>query len=460
MSGSDVAADTSSDTSTGDVVEEIDTAVDVNDTTDDAADRPDEVATEIDADDAGSETDAAVSLGIGESCVEDLDCVTLRCVDLIAGEGGAICTAPCTTAESCPSGFGCLLVTGSGDAERLCLPNDLCVDPDGDGFGFGPDCLGPDCDEERDDVNPAADEACDGIDNDCDGRVDNSPVDANVDCTTPFPGACAEGRTQCTPAGIDCVGLRGPTAEVCDGIDNDCDGAVDDEIASLTFYRDVDGDGFAAPGAESREACARPIGFVENTRDCDDTDDTRYPGAEEIPGDAADSNCDGLEICYADRDRDSYRTDEFAPSEDTTCDAPGLALATLPSGDCNDDDAVINPGRAETIGDGVDVNCDGVERCYADGDDDGARGFGTFPSTDVTCSGPGEALATAPIDCDDLDALERPGLPEVCGDERDNDCDGRFDEGARCYVDGEDCVVDIDCISRNCVDDVCAPDPG
>jgi len=78
--------------------------------------------------------------------------------------------------------------------------------------------------------------------------------------------------------------------EVCDSVDNDCDGSVD-EGSVTTWYRDVDGDGFGDPLA-TQAACSRPTGFVADNTDCDDEDIDSYPGAPEVC-DGADNDCDG-----------------------------------------------------------------------------------------------------------------------------------------------------------------------
>jgi hypothetical protein len=80
-------------------------------------------------------------------------------------------------------------------------------------------------------VGPSA-ETCDGVDNDCDGAADDSPVDAGLPCgggaVNGGTSQCVQGTTACAGGVLSCPGQVGPSAETCDGVDNDCDGAVDD----------------------------------------------------------------------------------------------------------------------------------------------------------------------------------------------------------------------------------------
>lgn len=102
--------------------------------------------------------------------------------------------------------------------------------------------------------------------------------------------------------------------------------------------------------------------------------------------------------------------------------------------DCDDTDAEAHPGAEERVGDGIDTDCNNLERCFADADDDGVRTDTERPSADATCDDPGEAYASEPAgDCDDVDALTFPGASEITGDGRDQSCDGR----ERCYLDAD-----------------------
>ncbi|HEY6008666.1 MAG TPA: putative metal-binding motif-containing protein, partial [Geobacteraceae bacterium] len=109
-----------------------------------------------------------------------------------------------------------------------------------------------------------------------------------ADALTGISGDCDDGDP----------GIHPEAAEACDTIDNDCDGAADDGVTT-PYYPDADGDGYGAAGTAT-QACSAPQGYVADSTDCDDTVAAVHPGAAEIPGDDIDENCDALESCYAD----------------------------------------------------------------------------------------------------------------------------------------------------------------
>jgi hypothetical protein len=120
-----------------------------------------------------------------------------------------------------------VLILNSGrDGVRVCIDPGFCRDADGDGWGTGPGCRGPDCDDGDPGTFPGAPERCDGNDNNCDGVVDDAPADAGQPCATSFAGRCAEGTTTCLAGLLICDSLAA-RPERCDGEDSDCDGVVD-----------------------------------------------------------------------------------------------------------------------------------------------------------------------------------------------------------------------------------------
>ncbi|MFH1466161.1 MAG: MopE-related protein [Pseudomonadota bacterium] len=262
-----------------------------------------------------------------------------------------------------------------------------CWDADGDGID---NCDG-DCDDGDASVFPGGTELCNGLDDDCDGALDDDETDADADGVLACEGDCDDGDATVYPG----------APELCDSVDNDCDGALED--ATL----DEDGDGHPACGG-----------------DCDDSDATVHPGATELC-DGVDQDCDGDASGEDDADGDGVRecagdcddgdasvypgATELCDGADQDCDgaasgegdADGDGVREC-AGDCDDGDATVHPGATEAC-DGVDGDCDGDASGEADADGDGVR----------ECAG----------DCDDDDAAVYPGASEAC-DGIDGDCDG------------------------------------
>jgi gliding motility-associated-like protein len=338
------------------------------------------------------------------------------------------------------------------------------ADTDGDGFGDLNNsidaCVAPtgyvtdntDCDDANADIFPGNPEVCDGLDNDCDVVIDNGFVletfyadtdgdgfgdDNNSIDACVAPTGYVTDNTDCDDT-LDSV-FPGAT-ELCDGLDNNCDTNIDEGLDANTYYADTDGDGFGDP-TNTITACAVPQGYVENNSDCDDSNETVFPGAEEVC-DGIDNNCDtnideGLVLItyYADFDGDGFG--DPAESEQA-CSAPDGFVTD--NTDCDDSNEAIYPG-AEEVCDGLDNNCDtnideGLDPLtyYADADGDG---FGDPNVTVLACLAPA-GFVDNNLDCDDTDESINPDAEEIC-DSIDNDCDLAIDEDL-----GADGCIDTD----------------
>jgi hypothetical protein len=272
----------------------------------------------------------------------------------------SICLLSALTLVGCVSGKG-----GSDDTGGP-------LDKDGDGFDEADDC-----DDSNALVNPDQAEQCDGVDNNCDGTVDDeSATDAAAwypdgdndgygdDAASVMACAAPDGYLASGGDCDDLVAEINPVAsEVCDGEDNDCDGNTDDESAidALTWFPDGDGDGHGANG-EPVTACEAPVGYAAGQDDCDDADDTAFPGNDELC-DNVDNDCDfetdenaiDASTWYPDGDSDGF-ADEAAGGALVQCEQPDPTYVT-DVGDCDDADPAINPTAVE-ICDGVDNDCD------------------------------------------------------------------------------------------------------
>ena len=216
-------------------------------------------------------------------------------------------------------------------------------------------------------------EICDGIDNDCNGEIDE--IDADQDGWGLCEGDCDDTDPNVHPG----------AEEVCNGKDDNCNGFIDEGF-------DQDNDGWTTCGG-----------------DCDDTDPTIHPEATEYCN-GVDDDCDGLTDEGFDQDGDGW----------TTC-----------AGDCDDTNPDIHPD-AEEVCDCIDNNCN----CPGDTNGDGIvcgpgdvgvdEGFDEDGDGWTTC---GDCDGT--FDCDDTDDTIYPGAPELC-DGKDNDCDGETDPQWAC----------------------------
>lgn len=153
--------------------------------------------------------------------------------------------------------------------------------------------------------------------------------------------------------------IKNDGEELCDGVDQDCDGDVDENL-QITYYRDMDFDSYGVT-TQTIKSCEPPSGYAINIGDCNDHDDSVYPGQNETC-DGIDQNCnndidEGLPIqdWYIDNDADGYGSSSTDPEK--YCDTiEGYAVN---SDDCNDNANDINPNMLEIPDNSIDENCDG-----------------------------------------------------------------------------------------------------
>ena len=263
----------------------------------------------------------------------------------------------------------------------------------------------------------------------------------------------------CIP-GPDCndddPNIRPGATEICDGLDNNCDGNRDEGLDTKTYYRDEDTDG-VGNNEVTIVACMPPTGYVELGGDCDDQDKTNTPGGTEIC-DGKDNNCDNVadegltKTFYFDNDKDGYGV---STSTQTACERPeGYAEQ---SGDCDDEDMNNFPNNAE-ICDERDNNCNNVadegllQTYYLDMDGDT---WGIDTATITACTMP-MGYASRGGDCDDRYTIANPNGTEVCTGGIDEDCDLLIDAAdPDCNVTPTTCTRQSDCGGLNAAGEVC-----
>lgn len=350
------------------------------------------------------------------------------------------------------------------------------ADTDADGFGDAQNsqwaCETPagfvtdatDCNDQEAAISPAASEICDpqNTDENCNNRADDS--DPSVDPTGTLPwyqdtdgdgyGSPEHIAQTChrpdgyTDRAQDCddqnVLINPDMLEACNGIDEDCDGQIDeDAFDARAWYMDADQDGYGDLNTAIM-ACEALAGFIAQAGDCNDQAIDISPEATEIcDAQSTDENCNGLSddqdpstdpttytTTYQDNDGDG---DGDLQISFQACIPPANTVAN--ANDCNDNAANISTSATEICDpQDTDEDCDGLSDdadpsldtttasiWYADSDADGYAGASSI----LRCEQPAHYLSSS-SDCDDADSATHPGASEVCNG-NDDDCNGTLD---------------------------------
>lgn len=432
----------------------------------DAKEAGPDVRPDLDIAEYGKDSDHEDAQAVNEGmqpCKTKEDCDLWFCVE--SGQGTKVCAVPCDEG-ACPKGFVCrTVVNPQNDLLRLCLipsmetcapclidadcqpkgavTRDRCIELEpGKGLFCAIDC---------NDISCPTPFVCQQMDD----KVRRCLPQAGNDCICPefaveaemstrcyvtnLYGTCMGNRV-CTDSGLTACSAPAPAREVCgNGTDDDCDGLTDEEDCQgcQVYYYDGDGDGI---GVQGKARClSGPEGAytAKYYGDCNDSSYAVSPGRTEVCN-GIDDDCDGLTdeegatLCktfYPDRDGDGHG----AMSNGRCLCSPEGIYNTTTNDDCNDSDPAIGP-EAEEKCDGIDNDCDGytdeagaancIVRYYdADGD-----GYGTT-WTKCVCPFDPKYRADVSGDCDDSDPNVNPGADEICGNGKDDDCDGATDEG-------------------------------
>jgi len=260
-------------------------------------------------------------------------------------------------------------------------------------------------------------EVCDNLDNNCNGQVDEGNPGGGAGCSTGLPGVCAAGTVTCQGGSLACVQSTFPTTEVCDGLDNNCNNAVDEG------FIDTDFDGLA---------------------DCVDPDDDNDGALDGVDCAPLNGTAFGVptEVANVDPVTTNPTTISYTLQNIGTGThyeiVSGLLSRILPTGGFQEDFCVAaftgggswqDPRPSPPLNNGWyyfirDVNACGSST-YGTALRDTPRSLSVCPSNIHDSDFDG---SPSDLDCNDADPNISPFRPEVC-DNIDNNCNSQIDEG-------------------------------
>ncbi len=372
----------------------------------------------------------------GGSSYQHMGTTQLLSVPYALAAGGIPCFTVSTTGDTLRQGNGCYVIIPG-----LSAANPICTDADGDGF-FGLAGCGTavDCDDGNPAIKPGAMELCDGIDNNCSGAVDEGNPGGGAPCSTGGVGVCASGTLQCVSGALTCVPNQSPSAEVCDGLDNNCNGVVDEGNPGGGFACNT---GIPGPCSSGTTQCVSgSITCVQvifpSTEVCNGIDDNCNGSVD----DGASCN-DGLscttDVCSSGACINTVQTGFCRISG--VCYANGTLRPGVPCQVCN---SSLNNSNWSNVTSGTvcaAASCSG----------------GVFTAASV-CNGAGSCTAGSTTNCSPY-TCNAGGTACLTGCTTSTQCaSGFYCNGSTCVpkkAAGALCSNAQECLSGNCVDGVC-----
>jgi hypothetical protein len=352
--------------------------------------------------------------------------------------GSIPCFTVSATGDTLYQGNGCYVIIPG-----LSAANPICTDADGDGYYSLAGCGTPvDCNDGNAAIHPGVAEVCDGIDNNCSGVVDEGDPGGGISCSTGQPGVCAAGATHCVGGAIICVAINSPTAEVCDGLDNNCNGATDEGnpgggIACSTGLPGVCSSGLTQC-SNGAIICVQNV--MATSEVCNGLDDN----CNGVVDDGAATGCNDGIACTTDACAGGTCTHTLQAGNCLiagVCYANGTLRPGIPCQVCNTSVSTSNWSNVTSGTVCAPASCTGS----------------SFTAASV-CNGAGSCVAGAVTSCSPY-TCNGAGTACLSSCSTNSQCaSGFYCNGSTCVAkkaDGAVCTNGAECISGNCVDGVC-----